>query len=71
MAKMGRPKSDNPKLNTLSVRVTDCELQKMREYADSHGITIAKLLHTGAELLLRTPEEELRNLLSREKGQMR
>ena len=25
MAKMGRPKSDAPKLNTLSVRVTDKE----------------------------------------------
>ena len=31
MAKMGRPKSDAPKLNTLSVRVTDSELQKMRK----------------------------------------
>ena len=29
MAKMGRPKSDAPKLNTLSVRVTDKELQKL------------------------------------------
>ena len=51
MAKMGRPKSDAPKLNTLSVRVTDSELQKLKEYADSHGMTITQLLHTGVDLL--------------------
>ena len=45
MAKMGRPKSDAPKLNTLSVRVTDDELKKLREYADSHGMTITQLLN--------------------------
>ena len=50
MAKMGRPKSDAPKLNTLSVRVTDSELQKLKEYADSHGMTITQLLHTGVDL---------------------
>ena len=32
MAKMGRTNSDAPKLNTLSVRVTDSELQKLKEY---------------------------------------
>lgn len=52
MAKMGRPKSDAPKLNTLSVRVTDKELQKLKDYADSHGMTITQLLHTGVNLLL-------------------
>lgn len=62
MAKMGRPKSDAPKLNTLSVRVTDSELQKLREYADSHGMTITQLLHTGVELLLQTPDAEVQNL---------
>jgi hypothetical protein len=62
MAKMGRPKSDAPKLNTLSVRVTDSELQRLREYADSHGMTITQLLHTGVNLLLQTPDAEVQNL---------
>lgn len=62
MAKMGRPKSDAPKLNTLSVRVTDKELQKLKEYADSHGMTITQLLHTGVNLLLQTPDAEVQNL---------
>lgn len=62
MAKMGRPKSDAPKLNTLSVRVTDKELQKLKDYADSHGMTITQLLHTGVSLLLQTPDAEVQNL---------
>ena len=62
MAKMGRPKSDAPKLNTLSVRVTDKELQKLKDYADSHGITITQFLHTGVDLILRTPDAEVQNL---------
>lgn len=62
MAKMGRHKSDAPKLNTLSVRVTDKELQKLKEYADSHGMTITQILHTGVELLLQTSDAEVQNL---------
>ena len=62
MAKMGSPRSDAPKLNTLSVRVTDKELQKLKDYADSHGMTITQLLHTGVDLLLRTPDAEVQNL---------
>ncbi len=62
MAKMGRPKSDAPKLNTLSVRVTDSELQELKDYADSHRMTITQLLHTSVELLLKTPDAEVQNL---------
>ena len=61
MAKMGRPKSDAPKLNTLSVRVTDKELQRLKNYADSHGMTITQLLHTGVDLLLQTPDAKVQN----------
>lgn len=59
MAKMGRPKSDAPKLNTLSLRVTDSELRELKDYADSHGMTITQLLHTGVDLLLKTPDAEV------------
>lgn len=59
VAKMGRPKSDAPKLNTLSIRVTDKERQKLQEYADSHGMTITQLLQTGVDLLLQTPDAEV------------
>ncbi len=59
---MGRPKSEAPKLNTLSMRVTDEELQELKEYADSHDMTITQLLKTGVELLLVTPDETVQNL---------
>ncbi len=62
MAKMGRPKSEAPKSNTLSVRVTDNELQKLTEYANSHGMTITQLLHVSVTLLLSTPDAEVQNL---------
>jgi hypothetical protein len=62
MAKMGRPKSDAPKANTLSVRVTDSELQELKAYADSHRMTITQLLHASVELLLKTPDAEVQNL---------
>ena len=44
------------------VRVTDKELQKLKDYADSHGMTITQLLHTGVNLLLQTPDAEVQNL---------
>ncbi len=62
MARTGRPKSDSPKQTTLSLRVTDEEWHRLKEYADSHGMTITQLLHTGVELLLQTPDEEVQNL---------
>ena len=62
MARMGRPKSEAPKLNTLSMRVTDEELQELKEYADSHDMTITQLQKTGVELLLLTPDETVQNL---------
>ncbi len=62
MAKMGRPKSEAPKSNTLSVRVTDNELQRLTEYANSHGMTITQLLHVSVTLLLSTSDAEVQNL---------
>ncbi len=60
---MGRPRSDDPKQNTLSLKVTDQELRKLKNYADSHGMTITQLLHTGVELLLETSDAEVQNLI--------
>ena len=62
MAKMGKPKSVAPKRNILSVRVTDKELQKLKDYADSHGMTITQLLHMSVNLLLQTPDAKAQNL---------
>ncbi len=44
MAKMGRPKIDNPKVNKISVRLSDEEHVKLIEFAKAHSMTKRKLL---------------------------
>lgn len=50
MAKMGRPKSNNPKNNLFGLKLTDEEAAKLREYASKHGMTITEMLQRGIEL---------------------
>ncbi len=54
MKKMGRPKSDAPKDKSLSLRVTDEEYEKLKEYAVNHEMTITQALQKGVELLYET-----------------
>ncbi|PLT84525.1 hypothetical protein [Mediterraneibacter gnavus] len=57
MAKMGRPKVDNPKLYKVSVRFSDEEKQVLESYAETQGLTKAQVLKSGFELLLKLEEE--------------
>ncbi|MBR4026024.1 MAG: CopG family transcriptional regulator [Lachnospiraceae bacterium] len=54
MAKMGRPKSDDPKLKTLSLRMNDKEFEKLKEYATVRNMTITQVLNKALELLYQT-----------------
>ena len=54
MAKMGRPKSENPKLKTLSLRMNDEEFEKLKEYAAVRNMTITQVLNKALELLYQT-----------------
>ena len=54
MAKMGRPKSENPKLKTLSLRMNDEEFEKLKEYATVRNMTITQVLNKALELLYQT-----------------
>ena len=54
MKKMGRPKSDAPKDKSLSLRMTDEEYEKLKEYADNHELTITQALQKGVELFYET-----------------
>ncbi len=54
MAKMGRPKSDEPKLKTLSLRMNDKEFEKLKEYATVRNMTITQVLNKALELLYQT-----------------
>lgn len=44
MAKMGRPKSDNPKEHRVTVRFTDTEYQRMKERAAKNNQTITQMI---------------------------
>ena len=44
MAKMGRPRSENPKQNILTLRVTDQERDEIKAYARLHNISVTQTL---------------------------
>lgn len=57
MAKMGRPKLDDPKSYKVTVRFSDEEKKVLESYAESHGLTKAQVLKSGFELLVKLDEE--------------
>ena len=50
MPRTGRPKTDSPKLRSLSLRVDDAEYEKLKDYAAKHDMTITQVLQKGVEL---------------------
>lgn len=54
MTKMGRPKSDSPKLKSVGIRMTDEEYEKLKKYASEHDLTITEVLLKGMLLLFNT-----------------
>ena len=51
MAMMCRPKIVNPKVNKISVRLSDEEHEKLIEFAKQHSMTKAEAFKEGLELL--------------------
>ena len=51
MARMGRPKIENPQVNKISVRLSDEEHVKLIEFAKAHSMTKAEAFKKGLELL--------------------
>lgn len=58
MAKMGRPKVEVPRVNKISVRLTDDEHQVLIDFANSHNMTKTEALKRGLELLYNQQEDE-------------
>lgn len=56
MAKVGRPRIDEPKKYALGVRVTDSEYQAIKEYARTHGMTITEMLLKGIREMIKEPK---------------
>lgn len=51
MSKMGRPKSDDPMRNKISVRLTDGEYERLKAYAEAYNKTLTDIIKDGIELL--------------------
>lgn len=58
MAKMGRPKSDDPKEYRVTVRFSNAEKQQLEAYAEERGLTKVQVLKAGLELLYRQDEHQ-------------
>ena len=56
MAKMGRPRSDSPKLKSVGIRLADEDYEKLMKYASAHNLTITQTLLKGIKLLFNEPE---------------
>lgn len=50
VAKMGRPKSANPKNTLIGLKLTEEEATKLREYAFKHDMTVTEVLQKGIDL---------------------
>ena len=56
MSKMGRPKSEITKDKIVTIRMSDEEHNRLKEYSEKHQQTITKSIKEGMELLYKTPE---------------
>ena len=52
MTKMGRPKSENVKKKTLSIRVEDAMYERICAYAEQHQLTVTEVVLQGLDRVL-------------------
>ena len=55
MAKMGRPKVDDPRIKSIGIRLTNDEYKTIKKYADSRNLTITETVLMGIRILLGEP----------------
>ena len=53
MAKMGRPKSDDPMNYRFTIRFSKAEQKQLEAYAEKYDLTKGQVLKKGLELLYR------------------
>ena len=58
MAKMGRPKLEEPMTHKVSVRFSDREYQRLKVYAESINKTMTEALKDGIELLYKKDSQK-------------
>ena len=52
LAKMGRPKTDEPRRNQVMVRFTDKEYRELKECAEENNLTITETVRKGVEQMM-------------------
>ena len=52
MAKMGRPKQDEVKDRIITIRATPAEYEKMKQYAQSHNLTMTQIIRLALTKLI-------------------
>lgn len=57
MRKVGRPKLDVTKDRIVTVRVSDEEYHKLRDYSEKHQQTITETIKKGVEILYTTQDK--------------
>lgn len=62
MAKMGRPKSDNPRVKSIGIRMLDEEREKLLQYASEHNKTITEVVLEAVNKLYEAEEKSAKTL---------
>lgn len=57
MAKMGRPKTEDPVSKVITFKVKETEYQAMLEYTKSHNISISQLIRMGIKMKMNEPRK--------------
>jgi len=58
MAKVGRPKADNPKDERITLRLREEEMHRLSVYAEKMGITKSQAMEKALELLFDQEREK-------------
>ncbi len=58
MAKMGRPKADNPRNRSVTVRMTPEQYDELLSYSQKHDQTVTQTIVQGVFLLISTNREK-------------
>ena len=62
MAKMGRPKSENPRVKSIGIRMLDEEREKLLQYASEHNKTITEVVLEAVNRLYEAEEKSAKTL---------
>ena len=58
MAKIGRPRIENPKKNMITFRMRDDDRRALNRYASAHNITISEALEKAVRNLVEAKESK-------------